>query len=276
MTAPDTAPRRVHVLDEWFGTEVKPRLRGECTLVRFADTTGGRAERIRVTADAEALATEAAPAGAAAPNTGAGPRRRPPAAETKRLYAADWAAFEAWCDVAGQPALPADATTVAGFLQEAAATSSAGTLARRVSAIAHMHRQRGFAVPARDPAVKAVLHAARSGASRRRAPPPSPSQLVRMAAACPGHRRGVRDRALLLLLAASGLRHGTLLGLDAEDLHFTATAVALTLDQAGAGGAGGYRSPGYMNNLARLVSVRPLREFPLVIYVSTSKRATLS
>jgi len=26
-----------HVLDEWFETEVKPRLRGACTLVRFAD-----------------------------------------------------------------------------------------------------------------------------------------------------------------------------------------------------------------------------------------------
>jgi retron-type reverse transcriptase len=26
-----------HVLDEWFETVVKPRLRGECTLVRFAD-----------------------------------------------------------------------------------------------------------------------------------------------------------------------------------------------------------------------------------------------
>jgi RNA-directed DNA polymerase len=26
-----------HVLDEWFETEVKPRLRGECTLVRYAD-----------------------------------------------------------------------------------------------------------------------------------------------------------------------------------------------------------------------------------------------
>ena len=26
-----------HVLDEWFEIEVKPRLRGECTLARFAD-----------------------------------------------------------------------------------------------------------------------------------------------------------------------------------------------------------------------------------------------
>ena len=26
-----------HVLDEWFEPEVKPRLRGKCTLVRYAD-----------------------------------------------------------------------------------------------------------------------------------------------------------------------------------------------------------------------------------------------
>jgi RNA-directed DNA polymerase len=25
------------VLDEWFETEVRPRLKGKCTLVRFAD-----------------------------------------------------------------------------------------------------------------------------------------------------------------------------------------------------------------------------------------------
>jgi hypothetical protein len=43
----------------------------------------------------------------------------------------------------------------------------------------------------------------------------------------------VRDRALLLLLA-SGLRHATLIGLDAEHLHYIATAVALTLDRADA------------------------------------------
>jgi hypothetical protein len=69
----------------------------------------------------------------------------------------------------------------------------------------------------------------------------TPDQLVRIAAACPGDRRGVRDRALLLLLAASALNHGTLLGLDAEHLHFTATAVGLTFDRAAAGRAGGDR-----------------------------------
>jgi signal transduction histidine kinase len=39
---------------------------------------------------------------------------------------------------------------------------------------------------------------------------------------------------------------------------------------------GSYYSPGYRNNVARLVSVRPLRDFPLVINVSTSEIAALS
>jgi hypothetical protein len=135
-----------------------------------------------VTEDTEADPVGAAPSGAPALNTGAGRRLGPPAAETKRLYAADWAALAAWCAPAGQCPLPAEAATVAGFLQAAGATSSAGALpslscsvARRARAIADMHRQRGLAAPARDPAVKAVLRAARSGASRRRAPPPSQS-----------------------------------------------------------------------------------------------------
>jgi site-specific recombinase XerC len=47
-----------------------------------------------------------------------------------------------------------------------------------------------------------------------------------MAAACPGDFSGVRDRALLLL-AASGLGRTALVGLDAEQLRFSATAVEL-------------------------------------------------
>jgi site-specific recombinase XerC len=212
-----------------------------------------------VTADTAEQPVSPAPAGAAAPPTGPG-RRRPAAAETQRLYAADWAVFERWCAAAGQCPLPADAATVAAFLQAAAATSSAGALARRASAITDQHRQRGFAAPTRDPAVKTVLRAARRSATPRRAPPPSPSQLVRMAAACPGDRRGVRDRALLLL-AASGLSHATLLGLEAEHLHLTATSVALIRDPGGAGGAGEGRISIPCHANPRLCPVQALRDW---------------
>src|SRR3984893_15108476 len=36
-----------HVLDEWFGLEVRPRLKGKCTLVRFADGAGMGLEQSR-------------------------------------------------------------------------------------------------------------------------------------------------------------------------------------------------------------------------------------
>lgn len=39
---------------------------------------------------------------------------------------------------------------------------------------------------------------------------------------------------------------------------------------------GSYRSPGYWKHVARLVSVRPLRDFPIIINVSTSETTVLS
>ncbi len=49
-----------------------------------------------------------------------------------------------------------------------------------------------------------------------------------MAAACPGDLAGMRDRALLAL-AAAGLGRAALVGLDAEQLRFSAMAVELSL-----------------------------------------------
>ncbi len=161
-----------------------------------------------------------------------------PAAETARLYAVDWQAFAAWCQEAGMTALPAAAATVAAFLAQAGATCGAGALGRRAAAIAARHRQAGFSpAPTADPAVRAILRAARRSATPRRRPPPRPGQLLRMAAACPGDLAGLRDRALLLL-AGAGLGRTALVGLDAEHVRFTATAVELAIRQADSGGGG--------------------------------------
>jgi site-specific recombinase XerC len=159
---------------------------------------------------------------------------RSASAETLRLYARDWASFETWCAATGQTALPATAATVAAFLAEAASRLSAGALARRTSATAARHRQRGFAVPTLDRTVKAVLLTARRGAAPRRAPPPTPAQLLRLATACGGDLTGLRDHALLLL-AAAGLGPAALVNLDAEHIRLAATAAELTLDAEGEG-----------------------------------------
>jgi len=108
-----------------------------------------------------------------------------------------------------------------------------GALARRVAAIGAMHRRHGHTPPGADPAVRAWLRALRTARPAaqgpRRAPPPHPAQLARRAAACPGDLAGLRDRALLLLLAAG---HGAddLLGLDREHVRLADTgAVHLLL-----------------------------------------------
>jgi site-specific recombinase XerC len=154
-----------------------------------------------------------------------------------RLYAADWQAFAAWCAGAGLTALPAAPATVAGFLATAGEKLGAGALGRRAAAIARRHRQAGFSPLTADPAVRAILRAARRTATPRRRPQPSAAQLRRMAAACPGDFSGIRDRALLLL-AAAGLGRAALVGLDAEQVRVTATAVELTVHTAEPGGDG--------------------------------------
>jgi hypothetical protein len=166
----------------------------------------------------------------------AAPRRQ--AAETRRLYAADWADFVTWGRARQRGVLPADPETVAAYLRALSATLSAGALVRRAAAIADRHRRENLPSPAQDDPVRQVLRATRvvkratlatSSAGRTRRPaPPGPAQLLRMATRCFGDLAGMRDRALLLLTAA-GLRGETLLALDQEHIRFTANAVVLTV-----------------------------------------------
>jgi site-specific recombinase XerC len=173
-------------------------------------------------------------------------------AETQRLYAADWRAFEDWCRERSLVSLATDATTVAAFLTEGAKTLSAGALSRRASAIAQRHRLSGFPSPAADPAVTAILHAARRTATPRRPAPKPLATLIPMAVRCPRDLAGTRDRALLLL-AANGLSRAALVGLDVEHIRFTTTAVELWL--GGNVGRGARRTAGWGRGVP--VVVRP-------------------
>ena len=149
-------------------------------------------------------------------------------AETARLYAGDWAIFVTWCRDSGMPSLPATAAAVAAHLTAVAVKLGPGVLARRVAAIAHQHRQRGLAAPTVDPVVKGILRDARRAAVPRRPAAPSPAHLERMAAACPGDLAGLRDRALLLLMAAGRLGRAAVVALDAEHVRLTRTGADLT------------------------------------------------
>jgi hypothetical protein len=85
-------------------------------------------EAHQATSDPAVLAGDAQPA--------APPPRRSPAPATLRLYAGDWAAFVAWCRLAGAVPLPAVPATVADYLTTFGERLSAGALAHRAAAIA--------------------------------------------------------------------------------------------------------------------------------------------
>ncbi len=116
--------------------------------------------------------------------------------ETRRLYARDWAAFEAWCATWGQTPLPASPATAAAYLALLTRRLASGALARHAAALNDRHRRAGHPAPGDDPTVQAVLQAARAvhratqetapaaQTSSRRATPPGPAQLVRIAMPC--------------------------------------------------------------------------------------------
>ncbi|MGI4946953.1 MAG: hypothetical protein ACRYHQ_41415 [Janthinobacterium lividum] len=174
---------------------------------------------------------------------------RSQAAETRRLYAADWMGFATWCRQERQTDLPAAPASVAAYL--ASLSRSPGALARCAAAIADRHRRAGHPLPGEDNIVRTVLRAARNaprlaGAATalqhkvpvrpRKRTIITPAQLTRMAARCPADLAGLRDQALLLLRAA-GIDADRLLALDREHVQLSSHQVQLTL-AAPVGGAG--------------------------------------
>ena len=212
-------------------------------------------------ADLAELAAGAEPSAASAPRRSAidgtarvvGDPVADPAPATLKLYAGDWARFVGWCREQGRASLPATSDTLAAYLIDSAPGLSRGALGRRRSAISTMHRQAGLPTPLLDPATHKDL---RTAAKPKSARPPlalTAASLVRMAAKCPRDLPGLRDRALLLLAAATqrsrrrgarsagpvepggdaaepaGVARLFVLALDAEHVRFTPAGVELQL-----------------------------------------------
>ncbi len=153
------------------------------------------------------------------------------APETARLYASGWAAFVAWCRAARVAPLPAEPQTVAAYLATLGHLSP-GAAARRLAAISDQHRRAGLSVSTTAPGVRSALRQARRTVPPRRKPLPAPALLLRMAALCPRDLAGLRDRALLLLMAEASLDRSTLTGLQVEHVRFTAPGVELRTEDA--------------------------------------------
>ncbi|TNF19641.1 MAG: integrase [Rhodobacteraceae bacterium] len=146
----------------------------------------------------------------------------PPAASarnTRKAYAADWAHFTRWCRMQGEAPLPPRPDLIARYLAALAAPPrplSRATIERRLSGLAWNLAQRGLPLDRGAPEIAATLHEIRRALDR----PPARKEAITdaevraMAGTLAYDLRGLRDRAILLIGHAAGLRRSEIVGLD--------------------------------------------------------------
>ncbi len=155
-------------------------------------------------------------------------------ANTRRAYAADWKHFSAWCRRQNLLPLPPDPHVVGLYITACASGTASGsavgtpvsggkpnsvsTIERRLAAIGWNYAQRGAQkLDRKDRAIATVM----AGIRNRHATPPRqkeailPEDLIAMLETLDrGSLRGLRDRAMLLVGFAGGLRRSEITGLD--------------------------------------------------------------
>ncbi len=146
-------------------------------------------------------------------------------ANTRKAYASDWKHFSAWCRRSGLSPLPPHPQTVglyitaraSGAAERGVKANSVSTIERRLSSLSWNFSQRGLILDRKDRHIATVM----AGIRNSHAKPPVQKEAVMaediiamVETLDRGSLRGLRDRAMLLIGFAGGLRRSEIVGLD--------------------------------------------------------------
>lgn len=144
------------------------------------------------------------------------------AENTSLAYKKDWAHFNSWCRRRGASPLPPSPELIGLYIADCAAPQgkapalAVSTIERRLSGLGWHYTQRGFSLDRKNRHIATVL----AGIRRQHARPPVQKEAVlaeeilAMIATLPCDLRGMRDRAILLIGYAGGLRRSEIVSLD--------------------------------------------------------------
>ncbi len=144
------------------------------------------------------------------------------AKNTNKAYAADWKHFGRWWRIRGTDPRPPSPEMIGLYLADLAApvgktqAITVTTIERRLSGLTWHYQQRGFILDRKNRHIATVL----AGIKRKHARPPVQKEailrddILAMVATLPYDLRGLRDRAILLLGYAGGLRRSEIVSLD--------------------------------------------------------------
>ena len=144
-------------------------------------------------------------------------------ANTRLAYASDWKHFSGWCRRQRLEVLPPDPQTVGLYITACASGEAKGsanavsTIERRLSALSWNYAQRGQSLDRKDRHIATVMAGIRNVHSKppRQKEAVLPEDLIAMLETLDrGTLRGLRDRAMLLIGFAGGLRRSEIVGLD--------------------------------------------------------------
>ena len=153
------------------------------------------------------------------------------AASTLRTYEAVWAGFASWCATRGLCPLPACAETVVIYVSDQAERLRPVTLKKHLAAISQVHKMAGQPSPVQTEPVRLVMQGIRrvKGTASQPKKALRVDHLKKMVAALPGGAVGIRDKAILLLGFAAGMRRSEIVGLDVGDVAFEPEGAVITI-----------------------------------------------